>query len=74
MVWDNQGGNAIGEIDGQKVVYVKSGNIIQSKKINIVYSTEDFSIIEIVNDSAYVKQYDTIIIEGVDLSDGKVVS
>ena len=65
---------AIREIDGQKVVYVKNGNIIQSKKINIVYSTEDFSIIEIVNDSAYVKQYDTIIIEGVDLSDGKVVS
>ncbi len=65
---------AIREIDGQKIVYVKSGNLIQSKKINIIYSTEDFSVVEVVNDSAYVKQYDTIIIEGVDLKDGKVVS
>lgn len=66
--------SAIREVDGQKGVYVKSGHIIQFKKINIAYSTEDFSIIEIVNDSSYVKQYDTIITEGVDLSDGKVVS
>ncbi len=66
--------SAIREVDGQKGVYVKSGNIIQFKKINIAYSTEDFSVIEIVNDSSYVKQYDTIITEGVDLSDGKVVS
>ena len=65
---------AIREVDGQKGVYVKSGNIIQFKNISIVYSTEDFSVIEIVNDSSYVKQYDTIITEGVDLYDGKVVS
>lgn len=65
---------AIREIDGQKGVFIKSGNIIQFKKINIVYSTEDFSVIEIVNDSSYVKQYDTIITEGVDLYDGKVIS
>lgn len=65
---------AIREVDGQKGVYVKSGNIIQFKNISIVYSTEDFSVIEIVNDSSYVKQYDTIITEGVDLYDGKVIS
>lgn len=65
---------AIREVDGQKGVYVKIGNIIQFKNISIVYSTEDFSVIEIVNDSSYVKQYDTIITEGVDLYDGKVVS
>ena len=31
-------------------------------------------MIEKVDDSAYVKQYDTIITEGVDLYDGKVIS
>ena len=65
---------AIREKDGEKGVFVKSGNIIQFKKINIISSTEDYSIIEKVDDSAYVKQYDTIITEGVDLYDGKVIS
>lgn len=66
--------DAIREVEGEKGVYVQRGNIIQFKKINIIYSTEDYSIIEKVDDSAYVKQYDTIITQGVDLYDGKVVS
>ena len=66
--------SAIREVDGQKGVYVQSGNIIQFKKVKIVYSIEDYSVIEIVNDSSYVKQYDTIIVKGVDLYDGKVIS
>lgn len=65
---------AIREVDGEKGVYVKQGNIIQFKKINIILSTEDYSVIEKVDDSTYVRQYDTIITEGVDLYDGKVVS
>lgn len=65
---------AIREVDGQKGVYVLRGNIIQFKKINIISSSEDYSIVEKDDDTAYVKEYDTIIIEGVDLHDGKVVS
>ncbi len=65
---------AIREVDGEKGVYVQRGNIIQFKKINIIESYEDYSIIESVADSAYVQQYDSIITEGVDLYDGKVVS
>lgn len=65
---------AIREVDGEKGVYVQRGNIISFKKINILHSTEDYSIIEKVDDSSYVRQYDTIITEGVDLYDGKVVS
>lgn len=65
---------AIRQVDGEKGVYVQRGNIISFKKINIIYSTEDYSIIEKVDDSSYVRQYDTIITEGVDLYDGKVVS
>lgn len=66
--------DAIREVNGEKGVYVQRGNIIQFKKISIVYSTQDYSIIEKVEDSAYVRQYDTIITQGVDLYDGKVVS
>lgn len=65
---------AIREIDGVKGVYVQRGNIISFKKINILSSSEDYSVIEKVDDSSYVRQYDTIITEGVDLYEGKVVS
>lgn len=65
---------AIREVDGQKGVYVLRGNIIQFKKINIISSAEEYSVVEKVDDSTYVKQYDTIITEGVDLYDGKVIS
>ena len=65
---------AIREVDGEKGVYVQRGNIIQFKKINIIESSEDYSIVESVADSEYVQQYDSIITEGVDLYDGKVVS
>ncbi len=66
--------DAIREENGEKGVYVMRGNLIQFKKIKIIYSTEDYSIIEKVDDSSYVRQYDTIITQGVDLYDGKVVS
>lgn len=65
---------AIREVDGEKGVYVKRGNIIQFKKINIISSSEEYSVVEKVEDSSYVRQYDTIITEGVDLYDGKVIS
>ena len=66
--------DAIRQVDGEMGVYVQRGNIIQFRKINIIYSTEDYSVVESVADSAYLQQYDTVITEGVDLYDGKVVS
>lgn len=67
--------SAIREVDSQKGVYVLRGNMVQFRKINILYSTEDYSIVENVkDDSSYIRQYDTIITEGVDLYDGKVLS
>ncbi len=66
--------DAIREVDGEKGVYVQRGNIIQFRKINIIESTEDYSIVESVADSAYLQQYDSVITEGVDLYDGKVIS
>lgn len=66
---------AIREQDGEKGVYILYGNIVKFKKINILYSTEEYSIIErVTDDSSYVRQYDTIINEGVELYDGKVIS
>lgn len=66
--------SAIREVEGEKGVYVIRGNMIQFKKINILHSTEEYSVVEIVDDSAYIKPFDTIINEGVDLYDGKIVS
>lgn len=65
---------AIRELNGEKGVYVQRGNLIQFRKINIITSVEEYSIVECVTDSSYLQQYDTIITEGVDLHDGKVVS
>ena len=65
---------AIRELNGEKGVYVQRGNLIQFRKINIITSAEEYSIVECVTDSSYLQQYDTIITEGVDLHDGKVVS
>ncbi len=65
--------SAIREENGEKGVYVLEGNVVKFKRINIISSDETFSIIEKVDDSAYVKQYDTIITEGVGLYDGQVI-
>ncbi len=67
--------DAVREVDSQKGVYVLRGNTVQFKKINIIYSSEEYSIIESsADDSSYIRQYDTVITQGVDLYDGKVIS
>lgn len=65
---------SIREQEGEKGVFVVRGNMVQFKKINIVESGENYSTVEIVDDSDYLKQYDTVITEGVNLYDGKIVS
>ena len=51
-----------------------SGNIAKFRKVNIVYSEEDYvlSLAEEGQDG-YVRLYDNIITEGKDLYDGKVL-
>lgn len=66
--------NAIREVDSQKGVYVLRGDTVQFKKVNIMYSSEEYSIIENTDDSSFIRQYDTVITEGVDLYDGEVIS
>ncbi len=65
---------AIREVDGQKGVYVLSGNIVEFKKINITYSDSEYSICNNPdNEKGYIELYDEVIVEGTDLYDGKVL-
>lgn len=63
---------AVRTVEGQTGVYVKLGNIVRFRKIDIAYS-DDGMILATCPDgeSGYLKQYDEIIIEGTDLYDGK---
>lgn len=66
---------AIREVDGEKGVYVLSGNIVEFKKINIDYSDSDFSYCTNPEmKSGYLELYDEVIIEGTDLHDGKIIN
>lgn len=70
---------AIREVDGQKGVYILSGNIMKFKKVEIAYSDESYSVCVTPKDdngnplSGYVSLYDEIIVEGTDLYDGKIL-
>lgn len=70
---------AIREVEGEKGVFILSGNIIKFKKVNIAYSDETYSVCVTPKDengnplSGYVSLYDEIIIEGTDLYDGKIL-
>lgn len=60
--------------DGDKGVYVLSGNIAKFRKVNVVYSEEDFVLSKTEEgQEGYVRLYDNIITEGKDLYDGKIV-
>lgn len=67
---------AIRTVDGENGVYVLSGNRIKFRKIKILYSTEEYSVVAKISpeeEPGYLRIYDEIIIKGKDLYDGKVV-
>lgn len=64
---------AIRVVEGQKGVYVISGNRVKFRKIDIAYSEEDYSVVKESDENGYLRIYDEIIIRGKDLYDGKVV-
>ena len=73
--------------DHQSGVYVQSGNTVVFKKIQIEYSTNDYSICKefkkieaenkdesvVLNEGEYLKLYDDIITGGKGLYDGKII-
>lgn len=70
---------AIREVDGEKGVYIVSGNIVKFKKIDIAYSDSQYSVcVTPKNENGayldgYVSLYDEVIVEGTDLYDGKIL-
>ncbi len=66
--------SAIRTVDGVKGVYVVRGNLLGFRKIHIVHSEDNFTIVDNPDgDSDYIKQYDEVVIKGVELYDNKLV-
>ncbi len=65
---------AIRTLEGKQGVYIVRGNLMGFRKINIIYSEDDFSIVNNPKmESDYIKLYDQVVTEGVDLHDNKLV-
>ncbi len=65
---------SIRNIDGQQGVYIVRGNLMGFRKIRVIYSTKDYSIVDNPdNSSDYIKLYDKVVTEGVDLYDNKLI-
>lgn len=60
--------------DGNAGVYVKMGVEISFKKIRVIINEGDYAIIEdTTSENGYLSLYDTVVTEGTDLYDGKIV-
>lgn len=60
--------------DGEKGVFVQNGNIIEFKKLNIIYTSDDYVLSNADStDDSFVRLYDNVVTEGKDLYDGKIV-
>ena len=66
--------SAIRTVDGETGVYVLSGNLINFRKVHIVYNVGDYSIVDNPKgESGYIKLYDEVVTKGVELHDEKLV-
>ncbi len=66
---------ALRTVDGEKGVYVKEGNLVNFKKVSIIYSDESIVLSEPqALDSSYLAVYDEMILEGIDLYDSKLLN
>ncbi len=66
--------SSIRNLDGEQGVYIVRGNLMGFRKIRVIYSNDDFSIVDNSdNSSGYIKLYDKVVTEGVDLYDNKLV-
>lgn len=66
--------SSIRTVDGEQGVYIVRGNLMGFRKIKVIYTTDDYSIVSNPdNDSKYIKLYDKVVTEGVDLYDNKLI-
>ena len=65
---------ALRVVDSQRGVYVVNGMQINFVPVNILYSTDSFIICEKQNDNDNVlKLYDSVVVKGKNLYDGKII-
>ncbi len=66
--------SSIRTVDGEKGVYIVRGNLMGFRKIHVIYSTDSYSIVDNPKDASdYIRLYDNVVTEGVDLYDNKLV-
>ncbi len=66
---------ALRTVDGEKGVYVKEGNLVNFKKVQIIYSDANIVLSKPQPlDDSYLAVYDEMILEGTDLYDGKLLT
>lgn len=66
--------SAIRTVDGVKGVYVVRGNLLGFRKIHIVHSTDNYTLVNNPDgESDYIKLYDKVVTKGVELYDNKLV-
>lgn len=66
--------SAIRTVDCVKGVYVVRGNLVGFRKINILYSTDNFTIVNNPDGKDdYIKLYDKVVTKGVEVYDNKLV-
>jgi len=58
-------------------VYVQDGTVVRFKKVNQILSQEEYTLVEDTSDKdkkeGYLSLYDSIIVEGRDLHDGRII-
>lgn len=63
---EDENGNEITTTVTYKGVYVRKGEQVEFKKINVIYEGSDYVLSESTSNSGYLALYDDIMIEGVD--------
>ena len=73
--------SAVRVVNGVQGVYVLTGNIVRFKKLDVIYTGDDYVVSKMIkedkydeNKVPYLKIYDAVILEGKDLKDGKLIS
>ena len=55
-------------VDGELGVFIKYGDTVKFRKVNIIYETDDFIVSSLDDDGdGYLTMYDEVIVTGKDL-------
>ena len=67
--------SALRNVDGQQGVYVITGYDIQFRPVKVIYSGDGFKLCDMpaVDDNKTLQLFDEVIVEGIDLYDGKPI-